>query len=438
MGSTFKLVFQTILAGSGFAKLDAQTSSLQKKLGKMSQGVSILGRGFGKLGGMIGSSIGMLLQGGIWGAAATVATAAVTKIIDKWKEHKKAVEETNKEIRRLKAGYAKGWDTDDFRHDAYKRRVEGYKQADEAAKKDEADAAKAEAESRKRLVESMKDANKLERDYYALESQIALEKMKSGLESEKENERLKAKVQLALAASKAKVEAAERDHAIATREWEGGFGVVGEVDLARKRLELAKAEAETVKASAKREVEAYRERKRAAKEEEERKAEMAAFEFEEEQKRRRDRERGERKIAEIRQKAAADAAAVEAKIADLKKKGAEWEEAAKRARGVSFGDWRRGERDREREERRAERAQRGREGQVDRELDRLIHTNPKLRTAWQKNRIGQLMEWKRAQDEANNPANAAIDQLEEEKRRLAEKSEKHLADISQAMKNLGL
>ena len=66
MGSTIKLVFQTIAAGSGLAEINAQTGAMQKKLGKLGQGFSTLGAQVGGAFGKIASGIGMLATGGIW------------------------------------------------------------------------------------------------------------------------------------------------------------------------------------------------------------------------------------------------------------------------------------------------------------------------------------------------------------------------------------
>lgn len=432
--STLRLVFQTVLAGSGFAKLDAQTSAMQKKLGKVAQGAQVMGQAFGSAGKLVGRSLGMLLTGGVWGAAAAVAVKAVESITSAVRKHREEVKALDREVERVKRGYAKGFDTEEFRHEAYARRLESYAQEDADAKK----AAKAREAAAKRESESRKAMGRLELEYYGLEERIALERMKSGLESGKENERLKARLALVLATAKASVSARERELAVKEREWKRGDGKGEDVDLARKRLELAKAEAETAKASVKAEVEAFRERKRQEREEAERREEMAAFEFEEERRKAALREKGEAKAAEIRKKAGEDAAAVEAKIAEAKKRGEAWEARAEAARGQSFGDWQRGERDRERQERGDERKRNGRLASADREIGRLARMNPKLRTEGQSKRLKDLVEWRRMQDAKNNPANGEVADLERERQLIAERSEKHLEAISKAMKDMGL
>lgn len=436
--STLRLVFQTVLAGSGFAKLDAQTSAMQKRLGKVAQGAQVMGQAFGSAGKVVGRSLGMLLTGGIWGAAAAVAVKAVESITSAVRKHREEVKALDREVERVKRGYAKGFDTTEFREAAYARRLGSYAQEDADAKKAAEDAAKAREAAAKRESESRKAMGRLELEYYGLEESIALERMKSGLESGKENERLKARLALVLATAKASVSARERELAVKEREWKRGDGKGEDVDLARKRLELAKAEAETAKASVKAEVEAFRERKRQEREEAERREEMAAAEFEEERRKAALREKGEAKAAEIRKKAGEDAEAVEAKIAEAKKRGEAWEARAEAARGQSFGDWQRGERDRERQERGDERRRKGRLASVDREIGRLARTNPKLRTEGQSKRLKDLVEWRRMQDAKNNPANGEVADLERERQLIAERSEKHLEAISKAMKDMGL
>lgn len=175
-GNIVKLVFQTVMAGSGFAKVNAETSELMKKMGKMSQGVQIMGRAFGNLGGIMGRSIGMLMQGGIWGAAA--------------EKSKEAAE---------------------------------------------------------RLAESKHQAIVFAQRYYALEDKIAQEGEKTGLQSEKEVECLRAKVKLMLDAAKAEV--ADRTRGVETAQATGGGY---DVDIARKELELAVARQKNVVAEARR------------------------------------------------------------------------------------------------------------------------------------------------------------------------------------------
>lgn len=97
-GNIVKLVFETIAAGSGFAQVSAQTAELQKKLGKLSQGVQVLGQCFGNLGGIVGRGIGMLLQGGVWGAAAT----GIQLIIEKTGLFKKRIDESVSSLEELK------------------------------------------------------------------------------------------------------------------------------------------------------------------------------------------------------------------------------------------------------------------------------------------------------------------------------------------------
>ncbi len=125
-------------------------------------------------------------------------------------------------------------------------------------------------------------------------------------------------------------------------------------------------------------------------------------------------------------------------IAALQAAANAWEDNAKRARGVDFGDWARGERDREKDARTAANKQVNREKLVDQEIARLEGMGDKARSKWGNDRLAKLRAWKEAQDPANNKA--ADDVLTHQKKAadMAQKSEQHLADIAKRMDNLGL
>lgn len=433
MGSTISLVFKTIAAGSGLAEINRETGAMQKKLSKLGQGFTTLGSQIGGTFGKISQGLGMLAAGGVWGAVAGIGTAVVGKVVEKWKEH-------NAEMRKARLaakGLAEDYGTIERMARQYQKRVERYRKAAEEARKAEAAADKAAADAEALRVKSRKDAMTLEERYYSLEQQIAQEKRKQGLLSADENTQLRTRVKLMLDAAKADVADKERKAAHAEESWKTLGGDAGAVDVARKELELARAKAATTRAEARKLVADAKAAKEAEAAEQEAKLDAMRredFAREEQQKK---REQGEKKIADIR-KAAADAVQkIEEKIAAAKKAGEEWGKNAERARGKNFGDWQRGERDLAKEQRTAERKQSNRERNVDAEIEKIAKTSPMARSKWAKDRLRKLRQWKEFQNDANNPGNAVND-LEKQKQAILDKSEKHLAAIENAMKNMGL
>ncbi len=417
-GNIVKLVFQTVMAGSGFAKVNAETAELMKKMGKMSQGVQIMGRAFGNLGGIMGHSIGMLMQGGIWGAAAEVASAAVGKAVSLFREWNRLA----KDAQLAAKGLSREYMTLEYAHAQYLKRVERWRKAADEARQAEEEAAAKSKEAAERLAESKRQAVVFAQRYYALEDKIAQEGEKAGLQSEKEVERLRAKVKLMLDAAKAEV--ADRTRGVETAQATGGGY---DVDIARKELELAVARQKNVVAEARRLVSEHRSAKELAEAEAE--ARLEAM-----------REEGERKAGEIRKAYAEAIARVEAQIAAKRAEADAWEANAQGARGVGFGDWARGERDRARDERdrardeRAEaRKQANRERGVDDEIARIEAISPRARSKWHRNRLAQLKGWKAAQDPDNNPALDEADALEKKREKLLEEQNAKLDKIAELL-----
>ena len=437
MGSTIKLVFQTIAAGSGLAEINSQTGVMQKKLGKLGQGFSALGAQVGGAFGKIASGIGMLATGGIWGALIMAGTAVVGKLKEMHDGYRKLRREASLAAR----GISAEWLTVDYRHKQYLKRLDEMRaKAREAREAEEAEA-KAAEDAAKAKIDGRREAMKLERDYYSLEAQIAAEKAKQGLNSKDEITQLRTKVKLMLDAAKANVADKQRAADHAEENWKTMGGSGGDLDIAKKELELAKAKQANEIAAAKQLVADYKARKAKEKADAEAavEAQMEAMrrEDEEREEQQKKREQGERRIADIR-KAAADAVhKIEEKIAAAQKAGAAWSEAAGRARGKSFGDWSRGERDRERAEKKARRKEEFDARRVDEEIANIEKISPRARSKWHKERLAKLRQWRDFQNDENNPGNAVND-LEAQKQEILSKSEAHLAAIEQAMKNMGL
>ena len=104
--------------------------------------------------------------------------------------------------------------------------------------------------------------------------------------------------------------------------------------------------------------------------------------------------------------------------------------AAARARGVSFGDWARGERDRDRQGRTEARRQANRERQVDDEIAKIEGTSPRARSKWHRQRLERLKAWKANQDPANNPAAKEADALERKRDELLAEQNRKLDKIA--------
>jgi hypothetical protein len=437
MGSTIKLIFQTIAAGSGLAEVNKQTREIQGRLSKMGEGFSALSTHLGNVGGVIGRTLGALARGNIYGAAAQVGGKIIETLVDRWKKHNELMREARFAARGLTSDYR----SLERQARQYQKRVEGYRKAAEEVREAEEANAKAAEEAAKAKIDGRRAAMKLERDYYSLEAQIAAEKAKQGLNSKDEITQLRTKVKLMLDVAKANVADKERKAAHAEENWKTMGGSGGDVDIAKKELELAKAKQVNEIAAAKQLVADYKARKAKEKADAEAavEAQMEAmrredFEREEQQKK---REQGEKKIADIRKAAAEAVQRIEGQIAAAKKAGEEWGLAAGRARGKSFGDWDRGERDRAKDEANAERKQRNRERNVDAEIEKIEKTSPMARSKWAKDRLRKLRKWREFQNDENNPGNAVND-LEAKKQAILDKSEKHLAAIENAMKNMGL
>lgn len=434
MGSTIKLVFQTIAAGSGLAEINAQTGAMQKKLGKLGQGFSTLGAQVGGAFGKIASGIGMLATGGIWGALIMAGTAAAGKVTEMYTSYRKLRREANLAAR----GISAEWLSADYAHKQYLKRIDEMRAKARQLRDEEEAAAKAEEAAAKAKIDARNAAMKLERDYYSLEEQIAQEKIKQGLSSGDELTQLKAKIQLMAAAAKANVADKQRavDHAEERFKEMGGSG--GDLDIARKELELAKAKAETTKAEAQKLLDDYKARKEAAQAEADAKLEAMRREDEEQAAKDAKRKEAEEAIARIRKNAAEAVAGIEEKIAAKKQEAADWEENAKRARGVNFGDWDRGERDRAHDAAIDEKKQKKREAKVAQEIAQIEAMSPRARSKWHKERLAKLRQWRDAQNPANNAAADEVAALQKKAAEIAEKSEAHLAKIEDLMKSMGL
>lgn len=438
MGSTIKLVFQTIAAGSGLAEINAQTGAMQKKLGKLGQGFSTLGAQVGGAFGKMASGIGMLATGGIWGALIMAGTAVVGKVKEMYTSYRKLRREAALAAR----GISAEWLTAEYAHKQYLKRLDEMRaKAREVREAEEADA-KAAEDAAKAKIDGRNAAMKLERDYYSLEAQIAAEKAKQGLSSKDEITQLRTKVRLMLDAAKANVADKQRAADHAEERWKTMGGSGGDVDIAKKELELAKAKQANEIAAAKQLVADYKARKAKEKADAEAavEAQMEAMRREDEEQAEKDakRKKAEEAMAQIRKNAAEAVARIEAKIAAKRKDAADWENNAQRARGVNFGDWDRGERDRAHDAEVEAKKQARREAKVDQEIEQIEATSPRARSKWHKDRLKKLREWKDAQNPANNAAADEVAELQKKATEIAEKSEQHLSAIETAMKNLGL
>ena len=417
MDSTVKLVFQTIAAGSGFAKVNAQTAELQKKLGKLSQGAQVMGRAFGNLGGVVGRGLGMLLQGGIWGAAAEGAVFAIGKICDGIRKHNELL----KDARLAARGLSREYFTAEYRARQVQKRVEKWRKAAADAAREEAEAQRAAKAAADRRAESERKCVSFTQQYYALEDQIALEKAKAGLNDEREEVRLRTRVKLMTDAAKAATADARRGVETARANGDGY-----DIDIATQNLRLAEAREANVRAEARKLVEGHEKARQLAEDEAERRRLLAKEELE----KARAKQQLERKAGEIRKAYGEAMSRIEGQIAAKRAEAARLEENAARARGVSFGDWARGERDLDRQGRTDARRQANRERAVDDEIAKIEATSPSARSKWHRQRLAQLKTWKANQYPASNPAAQEADALERKRDELLAEQNKKLDRIA--------
>ena len=96
MGNIVKLVFQAVATGSGLSKMYGEVKGLAKAMPGLTQAATILGGAFGSVGASFGRMATMMLQGGIWGAAAEGARLLIDRLgllKDRSEEAKKRLEE---------------------------------------------------------------------------------------------------------------------------------------------------------------------------------------------------------------------------------------------------------------------------------------------------------------------------------------------------------
>ncbi len=439
MTKTIKILFQTIASSAGLTQATKATQEFRGKLAKVAQGFMVLGERAGGAFGQVSKSLGMLLTGGVWGAIAGVGTLAIGKIIDKWKEHNQLM----KDARLAARGLSAEWLTAEYRHKQYLKRIDEMKQKSREYADQEKRAILDRQKAAEKSIAQRKEANSFEDSYYALERMINAEKIKGeGLQFDMADEQsaLETRVKLMKAAAQAEVDAAKNKvRQLNTIEADGRkLGNSYERELAAKGLELALEKQKNVTKEAERLVEAYRRAKEEARDREDREA------AEVEERIRRENEIADRrdelqaKAAKEREASAKKVKAIEEQIAAAKQAAAQWEANAANARGKKFGDWDRGRRDADRERRTADRKQANREAAVDQEIARIEAQSPKARSKWAKDRLAKLREWKEAQNPANNRAAAAVEALQKEAADVAKKSEAHLKDIAEQLKNLGL
>lgn len=97
MGNVVKLVFNAVATGSGFSKMYGEVKGLAAAMPGLTKATMILGQTFGSTGAAVGRMATMLLQGGIWGAAAEGARL----LIEKFGLFRDRTEETKEKLDKL-------------------------------------------------------------------------------------------------------------------------------------------------------------------------------------------------------------------------------------------------------------------------------------------------------------------------------------------------
>lgn len=420
-----RLLFNTQSTGSGFSDVSKGAASAQKSLESLKQGIGFVGSAVGGVGSQFSRVATMLLSGGIWGAAISAATMGISKLFNALE----GMKAKNDEVTRSFREQIKYLRSAEHAAEGYRKRVEEWKRAKSESDKAEEDAAKAKIEALEKEKQIERERMAFEEQYYALEKQIAEEESKVALADADELTVLKSKIELMrkMADSDVSVAKGKLSSAHATG---GGYAA----DLAERELRLAEARRKSVDVEARKLVDAYKKKKEseeaaAAKKKEEEEKEREQLESarkrkEIEEKALRIREEGEKRIKEL-----------ESQIAEAKSEAARLEENAARARGVGFGDWARGERDRAKEERTEARRQANRERSVQAEINNLEKMNPRTMTKWQKSRLSKLREWQADQDPNNNPMLKQADRLQAKRDKLEDDMLKELKDIKAALKD---
>lgn len=236
-------------------------------------------------------------------------------------------------------------------------------------------------------------------------------------------------------------------------------------EAAAARLEVAKTKVESEKIRQRNEeesriVNAYEEQKK--KEEEAQKAADERLEAEarandaliEESKRKFEEEQRKRKAEEDKdrkEKAKKDIELAEQRkndnlkklgeeLTEAQRKRAQWEMDAQRARGVTFGEWQRGERDLARDKRIEGKKQENRVSQVDAEIARLEKDRRRGRgffDARKAQRLDDLRRWRDQQDPANNPFDQNIKKINDERDRLIRETKTEITNILKLLQEGG-
>lgn len=166
--------------------------------------------------------------------------------------------------------------------------------------------------------------------------------------------------------------------------------------------------------------------------------------FEEEQRNRKAaeekarREEAEKNIKLAQQKKDDNLKKLDEEMSEAQRKRVQWERDAQRARGVSFGEWQRGERDRARDARVEKSRQDNRVKQVDAEIARLERDRRRGRgffDARKAQRLDDLRGWRDAQDPANNPFDQEIKQIDDARDQLIRDTNTKISDILQFLKD---
>ena len=166
--------------------------------------------------------------------------------------------------------------------------------------------------------------------------------------------------------------------------------------------------------------------------------------FEEEQRKRKAeedrarREEADKNIKLARQKKDDNLKKLDEELSEAQRKRAQWEADAQRARGVTFGEWQRGERDIARNARVEKSRQDNRVKQVDDEIARLERDRRRGRgffDARKAQRLDDLRNWKDAQDPANNPFDQQIKKINDDRDRLIRETNTKISGILQILKD---
>lgn len=422
LSTSLMLVGSTL--GGGFGR------SLQTAATRLSQFRSFVDAArtlcpkFGTALGGVGKAFAAISSGTV---AAVAGIAAVVSGLGVYLAKSREAESAAKALKRTyNEGYAGHSSVQS--HAGYGRRQEKYAKEDAEAAKVAQEEEKAELERQKKIEQEKREVawesvvyeRKLAKARAANKRQEAIERLRLD-EAEEQDEYRKLVARRKLVEAEAQERVTQAQNEVEGSKYDGLLAqeeAMGKLKKAQSDLNVARQEsANLLREASERAREEYEARQK--------EIELAA--------KRAENERKAKEAAKQREDTTKQILALENQINAAREKAKQWDDAAGPARDSSFGDWARSGRDSEREKKNQEAKRQRRIAGARREYERLAKMNPKAITKGDREKLGKLREYLSFQDDRNNPFANDAQKLEEEKKKLQESMDKHLANIDSAL-----